>query len=160
MTGTASVVVLAPCDVPDAAAFRRVVAEPCRPVVIRGLCRNWPATAAAATSAEALLHYLAPLDAGGSAEAFVGDPAIGGRYHYGEALAGFNFERQTMRFADALQRIVATAGEAGSVDLRRLAADRQLSARLCRREPPRSLAGNGAPEDLGRPCVGGRLPPR
>jgi len=110
-------VVLAPGDVPDAEALRSLVTEPCRPVLIQGLCRNWPAVEAAATSADTLLHYLAALDAGGSAEAFVGDPSIGGRYHYGEALGGFNFERQTMRFAAALERIVATSTVPGSASI-------------------------------------------
>ena len=105
---------LTPEDVLDADAFRRLVAEPCRPVVLRGLCRRWPAAQAGAESPNVLVRYLAGFDAGGEAEAFVGDPAIGGRYHYGEAGDGFNFGRQTMRFADALTQIVATSTVAGS----------------------------------------------
>lgn len=105
---------LTPEDVPDADAFRRLVVEACRPVVLRGLCRRWPAAEAGAESATALVRYLAGFDAGNEAEAFVGDPGIGGRYHYGETGDGFNFGRQTMRFADALARIVATSTIAGS----------------------------------------------
>lgn len=105
---------LPPQEVPDAEAFRRLVAAPCEPVVLRGLCRDWPAVVAVTESPAALARYLAPFDAGGEAEAFVGSPAIGGRYHYGEELAGFNFDRHRMRFADALAKIVATAGVPGS----------------------------------------------
>lgn len=95
--------------VADPGVFARTIAEPAVPVVLRGLCRDWPATAAADQSRAALIAYLARLDAGRSAEAFVGAPAIAGRYTYGDDLAGFNFTRETLRFADALARIAAAA---------------------------------------------------
>lgn len=104
--------VLSASDVLDADTLRAKVTLPGQPIVLRGFCRHWPATEAANVSPDALARYLAPLDAGGEAEAFIGDPKIAGRYHYGEALAGFNFDRQTMRFGQALARIVETSGRA------------------------------------------------
>jgi hypothetical protein len=92
------------------AAFDRL-ALACEPVVLRGLCAAWPA--ATARSPGALIADLAQFDAGLTAEAFIGDPAIRGRYHYADDLAGFNFSRETMRFGDALDRI-ATAAEASN----------------------------------------------
>jgi len=96
-------------SVGDLDAFVRDVARPGMPVVLRGLCRDWPATQASGQSRAALVAYLARLDAGRTAEAFVGDPTIAGRYTYGKDLAGFNFTRESLRFGDALGRIVAAA---------------------------------------------------
>lgn len=92
----------------DAAALD-LLAQACEPVVLRGLCSAWPSTSAQAQSADALVTYLAQFDAGLTAEAFIGDPVIGGRYQYAEDLAGFNFSRETMRFGAALKRIAAAA---------------------------------------------------
>ena len=96
-------------DIGDAAQFQRDVLDACRPTVIRGLCADWPSVRAAAVSPTHIQEYLLERDAGLTAEAFVGAPAIGGRYFYGDDLAGFNFQRETTLFADALRRIVATA---------------------------------------------------
>jgi hypothetical protein len=91
----------------DAAAFRRDVVEPCRPVLLRGLVRDWPAIAAAAESPAAFARYLAPFDTGREMEAFSGAPRIAGKYYYDETLQGFNFERRRMRLAEALEAILA-----------------------------------------------------
>lgn len=101
----------------DAMLFHREIVEPCRPVVLRGLGRGWPVIAAAAESPGAFARYLAPFDAGREMEAFFGEPRIGGRYYYDETLAGFNFERRRMRFAAAIEAIVAGVDrvDAGSI---------------------------------------------
>src|SRR5512138_1565123 len=88
-------------------AFLREVAEPCRPVVIRALVRSWPAVAAAQRSAKAFESYVLQFDAGGSAEVYVGEPHIKGRYYYSEDLQRFNFERKQMKLAEAIERIVS-----------------------------------------------------
>lgn len=91
----------------DGATFDRL-AQACEPVVLRGLGAAWPVVAQAAAP-DTLGAYLARFDAGRSAEAFVAEPAVGGRYTYSDDLAGFNFSRETMRFGDALARILAAA---------------------------------------------------
>jgi len=91
-------------DLTDPATFRRLVAEPCRPVVIRGAVADWP-IARAAEDGQALAGYLARFDAGHPVEAFVGDAAIAGRYSYTDDLAGFNFRRERMPLGDAVARI-------------------------------------------------------
>ena len=96
------------------AQFLREVVEPCLPVVMRGLVSGWPVVHAATRTAEDFRDYLIRFDNGGSADAFVGDPEIAGKYYYAEGLKGFNFERRHMRFVDALNAIVATRGQSGA----------------------------------------------
>ncbi|MGN6375576.1 MAG: cupin-like domain-containing protein [Sphingomonas sp.] len=107
----------APRDIPaaaigDADSFRREVAEPCQPVVLRGLCAGWPATRAAAQSWPELAQYLTRFDVGAAAQVFVGDRAIAGRYFYDDDLAGFNFARETLTLRETLSRIGAAADDA------------------------------------------------
>ena len=81
------------------------IVRPCRPVVLRGLARDWPVVEAARDPAR-LAAYLAGFATRATSEVFVGDPQIGGRYYYGDDLAGFNFERRVMPFADAVASIL------------------------------------------------------
>ena len=62
------------------AQFREQVVGPCVPVVMRGLVEGWPAVNSATRSAEDLQQYLTRFDNGGEVDAFVGDPAIAGKY--------------------------------------------------------------------------------
>ena len=88
--------------------FHRDILEPCRPVVLRGLIDAWPAVQAARVSLRQLQQYLATFDTGLQVEAFVGDPAIAGKYYYTADLKGFNFERRPMRFLDAIGQMIET----------------------------------------------------
>jgi len=98
----------------SAERFRREVLEQCRPVVLRGLVSRWPLVQAGRSSAKALRDYALRFDHGESMEAFFGPPSIAGKYYYGDGLDGFNFERRTMRFAEALDAIVAGLDRPGS----------------------------------------------
>ncbi|MDX5983504.1 cupin-like domain-containing protein [Sphingomonas echinoides] len=93
----------------DRDRFLRDIAEPCAPVVLRGVCRHWPAYTAQAQSHAALVAYLAGFAVDRAAEMFVGDPAIGGRYDYADGLSGFTFSRESVQFGEALRRIAAAA---------------------------------------------------
>jgi hypothetical protein len=95
-------------EIPDPERFRQEVLERGGPVVIRGLVDDWPVVAAVRRSPRSLQGYLATFDAGARVEAYFGDPAIRGRYYYAEGLEGFNFERRTMPFLEALEAIVET----------------------------------------------------
>jgi Cupin-like domain len=86
--------------------FRHDVVQGCQPKILRGLVDDWPAVRAASESPQALMSYLAAFDAGARVEAFFGDPAIAGKYYYGEGLKGFNFERRMLKFLEAMQAIV------------------------------------------------------
>lgn len=93
--------------------FLRDVVQECRPVVLRGLVRDWPLTQAAGSPA-GLRDYLAGFDSGGEMEAFFGEPQIAGRYYYGEGLSGFNFERRAMRLGAALDTMIANLNKPGA----------------------------------------------
>ncbi len=92
--------------------FLSEVVAGCQPVVLRGLVADWPAVRAAQESPGALVSYLSAFDAGARIEVFFGDPAIAGKYYYGEGLQGFNFERRVMGFSEAMQAIIAAVGAA------------------------------------------------
>ncbi|HEU4960505.1 MAG TPA: cupin-like domain-containing protein [Sphingomonas sp.] len=138
----------------DAAAFRRDVTDQGRPVIVRGLCADWPVRTAAADSWDALGRYLARFDGGATAQAFVGARAIDGRYRYREQLDGFNFERETLTLREALVRIAAGRDddEAPTVYMGSLPADTFLPGfadenRVCvldRRVEPRLWIGNAS----------------
>lgn len=65
-----------------------------RPVVMRGLVREWPAVAAAREGTEAVAHYLSAFDNGNPTEVMVGPPEIAGRFFYRNDMRGFNFRRE------------------------------------------------------------------
>ena len=98
----------------DAAAFRAEVVQACEPVVLRGACRSWPVARAAQRSHADLFDYLLRFDVGRTAQAFVGDAAIGGRYHYGPDLNGFNFDREELGLPALASRVMASAAAPGS----------------------------------------------
>lgn len=85
--------------------FRDVLLA-CRPLILRGQVKDWPAVQAGYKGAEAFRDYLFAFDRGLQMEAFFGPPGIGGKYYYSDNFAGFNFERRQMRFAAALDAIV------------------------------------------------------
>lgn len=97
--------------------FRRDILEGCRPVVLRGLVGQWPAVEAARRSPHDLKEYLAAFDVGLRVEAFVGDPAIAGKYYYTADLKGFNFQRQELKFLEALERMLWSLDQPGAASL-------------------------------------------
>jgi hypothetical protein len=104
-------------EIGDDSGFLREVAEPCQPVVIRGLVGAWPVVRSAAKSPADFRDYVAQFDAGKLAEVFIGEPRIAGKYYYDEDLTGFNFLRDRMSFTEALARIVSSAGREGGRSL-------------------------------------------
>ena len=157
---TAAPDTVAAADINEADAFRGM-AEACRPVIIRGWARDWPAVAAGRVSPEVLRNYLALLDNGGTAEAFIGDPAIAGCYSYAADLEGFNFTRESMTLAAALDRIVATAGvaDAPTVYIGSLPTDAYLPWVRAAKSGG-GAAGRSAAANLDRPWIGCRVSPR
>jgi hypothetical protein len=100
------------CTAPDQAVdLQRAVVDRVRPAVLRGLVRDWPACHAAARSDQALDHYLRGFADDAMADVFVGPPAIGGQYFYGDGPAGFNFERVPATVAQALDLIAARVAD-------------------------------------------------
>lgn len=129
-----------------AQTFARVVTEACQPTLLPGLCLEWPVVRNASRGWQALGDYLLGFDAGRNGEAFIGPPAIGGRYHYGDGPDGFNFTRESMGLAETLARIgeAAAAPELASVYMGSLpvedyvpgfAADNPLPLALAQAQP-------------------------
>jgi hypothetical protein len=96
--------------------FLRDVVLPCRPVVLRGLVKHWPAVKASA-SAAVFRDYVGRFDAGQEMEAFIGEPQIAGKYYYADGLEGFNFKRQAMRLGAALDAMIAGLDQPGAPSL-------------------------------------------
>jgi Cupin-like domain len=93
--------------------FLKEIVAQCRPVVLRGLVGAWPAVRAARDSPRELVRYLTAFDAGAQIEVFFGEPAIAGKYYYGENLKGFNFERRALPFGQAMQAILGAVDAPG-----------------------------------------------
>lgn len=81
-----------------------------RPVVLRGLVRDWPLVAAGVEGDGAVADYLVRRDAGLAAETFVGDPAIGGRFFYDAGFKGFNFTRRPSTVTALVRQLGEAAG--------------------------------------------------
>ncbi|PZU08783.1 cupin-like domain-containing protein [Sphingomonas sp.] len=100
-----------PAWLADGPLFRSEIAARCKPVLLPGLLRDWPAVREGAASPAALARYLARFATDREAQAFVGEPGIAGRYSYGANLEGFNFERIDMDVMSALERLLAAQNE-------------------------------------------------
>ena len=96
--------------------FLRQVAPPCRPVILRGLVKHWPAVQASASPA-GFRSYIGRFDVGREMEAFFGAPQIVGKYYYADGLDGFNFERRQMPLSAALDLMISALGQAGAPSL-------------------------------------------
>ena len=105
---------IAGAEIASPEQFLRDIAQPCRPVILRGLVGGWPAVRAARQSPQDFREYLARFDNGGTMEAFFGAPDIAGKYFYRDDLNGFNFERRQMRFLDALDAMLSNLDRQGS----------------------------------------------
>jgi hypothetical protein len=96
----------------DPASFEREIMAAGQPVVLRGLCAQWPVVAAARRSPEALRDHIVPYATTRQGQAFRGKADLGGRYFYqNEALEGFNFERLNLTIAEAFDDILASAAD-------------------------------------------------
>ena len=69
-----------------------------QPVVFRGLANDWPVVAAAHTSDEALVSYLASLSNGQLVSAIMAPPDQRQRFFYNDDISGFNFVRGNGEF--------------------------------------------------------------
>lgn len=78
------------------------------PVILRGLAADWPLVRAGARSPDEAIDYLAGFDAGRPVVGYTGDPAIGGRFFYDDALTGMNFGRERVQLTPYLERIRAS----------------------------------------------------
>lgn len=86
-------------------ATRTAIAQGTRPLVLRGLVRDWPAVAAG-RSPDSLARYLSALDTGAPVDAVMLPPEAQGRIFYNPAMDGFNYLRNRLPLSAVLEQIL------------------------------------------------------
>jgi hypothetical protein len=99
-------------DTRDLELIRREVLTSGEPAVLRGLVSDWPAVAAARSSANDLVAYLRQFDSGAPVDAIMTAPEIEGRIFYRDALNGFNFVRNRLPLTAIAAQALRYAGHA------------------------------------------------
>ncbi len=110
----------------DRERFREEIVPDARPLVLRGIARDWPAVCAS-NKPGGCQSYLTRLDSGASCDMLVGAPEHGGRIFYdGPEMRGLNFVREPTSLSAAIARLdaVATMAEAPTLALQSVAAAR------------------------------------
>lgn len=82
-----------------------------RPVVMRGLIKEWPATLAALSSPSAMAEYLRSRENGAAIETLIAPPHTGGRHFYDAQMRGFNFQRHKAPLAALLNKMLELADD-------------------------------------------------
>ena len=95
----------------DRAVFENEILPAKRPVVMRGLLRDWPAVQAGRQAPASVVDYFKNLDAGGVVNAMVGPPQIEGRFFYTENFEGFNFGSENVSISTALDTLSKLAND-------------------------------------------------
>ena len=90
----------------DRRTFEEEVRPAARPVVLRGLGRDWPAVHAAQGSADSGIAYLKRFSHPQPVSAILGEPEIGGRFFYTPDLKGLNFVRGQSPLDPFLDRLL------------------------------------------------------
>lgn len=86
----------------DAQALPDALLSGNEPVVLRGLVAHWPLVQAARQSPTAALGYLRGFTRDATVGAWIGPPAIEGRFFYNDRFDGFNFEARHLKLATVL----------------------------------------------------------
>lgn len=79
-----------------------------RPAILRGIARDVPLVAAGRSGADAAITWLKQFDGGRPVTAYVGEPAIGGRFGYTADCTALNFVRERGALSAYLDQILAT----------------------------------------------------
>jgi len=99
---------------PDHFALDEAIAA-AEPLVIRGLCGEWPLVRAARRSASDFAHALAALDNGAAVDVLRMAPEAGGVVSYNAAVDGFNYQRFKVSVTEALERLADYSRSSGPV---------------------------------------------
>lgn len=89
-----------------AESFRNEIVPNARPVVLRGLVRDWPVVRAARASVQAFCDYLRRFDRGYDVDTAYGAPSIGGRLFYNDDLSGLNCRMEQTRLSSSLDYLL------------------------------------------------------
>lgn len=93
----------------DATRFHDDVVAGHRPVVLRGLVKDWPAVRAGLIGPEELATYLKRFDCGIQVAVKTAAPQVKGRFFYDPAIAGFNFSKERMSIGQVLDSLLGLA---------------------------------------------------
>ena len=96
----------------DAALFHHEIVPAYRPVVVRGLVKDWPAVRAARDGPDRLIAYLKGFDGGIPVATKTAPPMVKGRFSYDDDVDGFNYRKERMNIGAALDTLLALATEA------------------------------------------------
>ncbi|MEM9837888.1 MAG: cupin-like domain-containing protein [Pseudomonadota bacterium] len=86
--------------------FDQKIRPTTKPVIMRGLVKDWPAVVAAKKGPHEIADHLASLDVGASVPTFIAPPEVNGRYFYAPDMRGFNFERRNVPFRTVLAKLM------------------------------------------------------
>ena len=81
-----------------------------RPVILRGLARDWPLAQAGLAGPHHAVAYLKRFDAGRPVVGYTGAPEIGGRYFYRDDLQALNFEAERVSLSAYLDFTLTLIG--------------------------------------------------
>ena len=93
----------------DDEALRRDVLGTRRPMVLRGLVKDWPAVRRGLASPVALAQYLAHHDNGSQVQALMTPPDQRGRIFYNADMSGFNFMRNQLPLSKVVEQVLRYA---------------------------------------------------
>ena len=82
-----------------------------RPVVLRGLVSEWPASIAAQSSMHKMADYLRNRENGARIDTFIAPPETGGRHFYDAEMRGFNFQKHKAPLAALLDKMLELADD-------------------------------------------------
>jgi hypothetical protein len=96
----------------DPAALPLHLLDATEPVVVRGLAAHWPVVQAAGRSVTAVVDHLLGGYRDATVNAWVGPPAIDGRFFYADDFRGFNFQAERLRLDAVLALLQRHAADA------------------------------------------------
>ena len=82
-----------------------------RPVILKGLVRDWPAVKAAQASQDQLASHLRDLDVGANVPAFIAPAEVEGRYFYTPDMRRFTFDTRQVPFRAIVDKLVELSPE-------------------------------------------------
>jgi hypothetical protein len=88
-----------------------------RPIILRGIAKQWPVVEAAKESAEQVLDYLCQFNTDEPLIVFRGDPKDDGRVFYNSDLTGFNFDVESMPLSQLVVQLKESLGQPDSAML-------------------------------------------
>lgn len=85
-----------------------------QPAILKGVAQGWPLVRRGQESPAAAMAYLKSFYAGRPVVFYRGEPGIGGRFFYDDALTGLNFEAGRMPLDEFLDSVAAHLDEEGA----------------------------------------------